>query len=74
MYPVLNSIAANMKDEAEAIAGYTNLLCIAQDELDPKDFMNLYETVSEIISDELNHVTKLQVLYSLFSDIEAGAE
>lgn len=74
MYPVLNSITANMQDEAKAIEGYTNLLWIVQDELDPKDFMNLYETVSEIISDELNHVTKLQVLYSLLSDIEVGAE
>ena len=74
MYPVLNSITANMQDEAKAIEGYNNLLWIAQDDLDPKDFMNLYETVSEIISDELNHVTKLQVLYSLLSDIEVGAE
>lgn len=74
MYPVLNSITANMQDEAKAIEGYTNLLWIAQDELEPKDFMNLYETVAEIISDELNHVTRLQALYSMLSDIETGAE
>lgn len=61
----------NEKAEAQAVLDYTEMLkIILSSEIDENLKNTAVETISEIISDELNHQMKLGQLYVLLTEIE----
>lgn len=65
----------NNKDEAEAIANYTELLTIIPEfELEEDLSQELMEAITEIIADELNHQQVLNELYIKLTEIEPNKE
>lgn len=70
---IAKEIQENNKDEAIAIAGYTELLkSIYSSNLDVVDKQKCNDFIQEIISDELNHQQKLQELYTMLTGIEVN--
>ena len=70
---IAKAIQENNKDEAIAIAGYTELLKdIYSSNLDVVDKQKCNDYIQEIISDELNHQQKLQELYTMLTGIEVN--
>ena len=65
----------NNKDEAEAIANYTELLTVIPEfELEEDLSQELMEAITEIIADELNHQQVLNELYIKLTEIEPNKE
>lgn len=61
----------NEKAEAQAVLDYTEMLkMILSSNLEENIKNTAVETISEIISDELNHQMKLGQLYVLLTEIE----
>lgn len=68
-------IQKNNKEEAGAIEGYTELLeTVSALEIDEELANEIMETITEIISDELNHQERLNSLYIKLTDIEPNKE
>ena len=68
---IAKKIQENNKDEAVAIANYTELLKdIYNSDLDVQDKQKCNDFIQEIIADELNHQEKLQELYTLLTGIQ----
>lgn len=64
-------IQENAEAEADAIKDYTALLQLLDKTSIPeedRDFIR--ENINEIISDELNHQTRLKALYTMLTGIE----
>lgn len=75
IYKIANLIQVNNEDEASAIAGYTELLHeVFVSDLSSTEKEKCFETIKEIISDELNHQKKLQELYTMLTDIVPNKE
>lgn len=72
---IAKKIQDNNKDEAVAIAGYTELLRdIYNTEIDVEYKEKCNDFIQEIIADELNHQKKLQELYSMLTSIEPNKD
>ena len=68
---IAKEIQENNKDEAKAIAGYTELLRqIYNSDIDDEYKEKCNNCIQEIISDELNHQIQLGELYILLTEIE----
>ena len=65
----------NQKAEAQAILDYTRLIAeINNSEIEEPDRTAFISTISELISDELNHQEKLFELYVALSGIEPNKD
>lgn len=72
---IAKKIQENNKDEAVAIAGYTELLKdIYNSDLEIEDKQKCNDFIQEIISDELNHQQRLQELYVMLTGIKENKE
>ena len=70
---IASIIQNNNKDEAEAIKNYTELLaCVLETEIVGVDKEAIFDTINEIISDELNHQKKLNELYTKLTNIKTN--
>lgn len=68
-------IEFNAKAEAQAILDYTEFLRILDTlSIDGVDKEFIKDTISEIISDELNHQEKLKMLYTMLTSIKANKD
>ena len=68
-------IEFNAKAEAQAILDYTEFLRIVDTlSIDGVDKEFIKDTISEIISDELNHQEKLKMLYTMLTSIKANKD
>lgn len=66
-------IQENEKDEALAIISYTKLLeNVIISDLEETKRQKIISTITEIISDELNHQKKLHELYTYLTGIETN--
>lgn len=75
MYKFLEEVAKNIEAEADAIEKYSELLAVADNEIDEvNDLEFVHSEISEIISDELNHIDRLKRMFSLFSGIETAED
>mgnify|MGYP001039195240 FL=1 len=75
MYKFLEEVAKNIEAEADAIEKYSELLAVADDEIDEfKDLDFVHSEIAEIISDELNHIDRLKRMFSHFSGIETAED
>ena len=62
-------------DEAQAIKGYSELLdLVANSEINSDDRQTIFDVVTEIIGDELNHMERLGKLYEKISGIQAKGD
>lgn len=62
--------AMNNKDEADAIAKYTDFISKIQvSELSDADKSEIIAVVEEIIADELNHQKRLEEIYTYLTGI-----
>ena len=65
----------NTKAEAQAVEDYTELLRVAEtSSLEEVDKNYIASVIEELIADELNHQTRLQVLYTVLTDIQANKD
>ena len=69
-------IEFNEKSEAQAILDYTEFLrkLDTLPNIDGLDKEFIKYTISEIISDELNHQEKLKMLYTMLTSIKANKD
>ena len=68
---IAKEIEFNAKAEAQAVLDYTELLKKTLDSgIDEEQINLITDTISEIISDELNHQMKLGQLYVKLTGIE----
>lgn len=69
-------IEFNEKSEAQAILDYTEFLrkLDVLPNIDGLDKEFIKGTISEIISDELNHQEKLKMLYTMLTSIKANKD
>ena len=68
---VANEMQINIVAEADAIHKYDNALkVIDESELDQETKIETINKISEIISDELNHIEKLKEIYVSLTGIE----
>lgn len=75
MYKFLEEVAKNIEAEADAIEKYSELLSVADNEIDEvNDLEFVHSEIAEIISDELNHIDRLKRMFSLFSGIETAED
>lgn len=75
MYKFLEEVAKNIEAEADAIEKYSELLAVADNEIDEvNDLEFVHSEISEIISDELNHIDRLKRMFSHFSGIETAED
>lgn len=75
MYKFLEEVAKNIESEADAIEKYSELLAVADNEIDEvNDLEFVHSEIAEIISDELNHIDRLKRMFSLFSGIETAED
>jgi bacterioferritin (cytochrome b1) len=75
MYKFLEEVAKNIEAEADAIEKYSELLAVADNEIDEvNDLEFVHSEIAEIISDELNHIDWLKRMFSLFSGIETAED
>lgn len=62
----------NTKSEAQAVEDYTELLRYAEScQIDDADKKYIASVIEELIADELNHQTRLQMLYTALTEIKA---
>lgn len=72
---IAEKLQFNQKAEAQAILDYTRLIAeINNSELEEPDRTAFISTISELISDELNHQEKLFELYVALSGIEPNKD
>lgn len=75
MYKFLEEVAKNIEAEADAIEKYSELLAVADNEIDEvNDLEFVHSEIAEIISDELNHIDRLKRMFSLFSGIDTAED
>lgn len=75
MYKFLEEVAKNIEAEADAIEKYSELLAVADTEIDEvNDLEFVHSEIAEIISDELNHIDRLKRMFSHFSGIETAED
>lgn len=75
MYKFLEEVAKNIEAEADAIEKYSELLAVADNEIDEGyDLEFVHSEIAEIISDELNHIDRLKRMFSHFSGIETAED
>lgn len=75
MYKFLEEVAKNIEAEADAIEKYSELLAVADNEIDEvNDLEFVHIEIAEIISDELNHIDRLKRMFSHFSGIETAED
>jgi bacterioferritin (cytochrome b1) len=75
MYKFLEEVAKNIEAEADAIEKYSELLAVADNEIDEvNDLEFVHSEIAEIISDELNHIDRLKRMFSHFSGIETAED
>lgn len=75
MYKFLEEVAKNIEAEADAIEKYSELLAVADNEIDEVNGLEfVHSEIAEIISDELNHIDRLKRMFSLFSGIETAED
>lgn len=75
MYKFLEEVAKNIEAEADAIEKYSELLAVADNEIDEvNDLEFVHSEIAEIISDELNHIDRLKRMFSFFSGIETAED
>lgn len=75
MYKFLEEVAKNIEAEADAIEKYSELLSVADNEIDEvNDLEFVHSEIAEIISDELNHIDRLKRMFSHFSGIETAED
>lgn len=72
---IAEKLQYNQKEEAQAILDYTRLIAeINNSEIEEPDRTAFISTISELISDELNHQEKLFGLYVALSGIEPNKD
>ena len=72
---IAEKLQFNQKAEAQAILDYTRLIAeINNSEIEEPDRTAFILTISELISDELNHQEKLFELYVALSGIEPNKD
>lgn len=72
---IAKSVQFNEKAEAQAVLDYTEMLKIILSSNIDENIKNIaVETISEIISDELNHQMKLGQLYVTLTEIEPNKD
>ncbi len=72
---IAEKLQFNQKAEAQAILDYTRLIAeINNSEIEEPDRAAFISTISELISDELNHQEKLFELYVALSGIEPNKD
>lgn len=66
------AVQFNEKAEAQAVLDYTEFLQMLDgaEDIEDLDKKFIRETIKEIISDELNHQSKLKMLYKTLSGIK----
>lgn len=75
MYKFLEEVAKNIEAEADAIEKYSELLAVADNEIDEVNGLEfVHSEIAEIISDELNHIDRLKRMFSHFSGIETAED
>lgn len=75
MYKFLEEVAKNIEAEADAIEKYSELIAVADNEIDEvNDLEFVHSEIAEIISDELNHIDRLKRMFSHFSGIETAED
>lgn len=75
MYKFLEEVAKNIEAEADAIEKYSELLTVADNEIDEfNDLEFVHSEIAEIISDELNHIDRLKRMFSHFSGIKTAED
>lgn len=75
MYKFLEEVAKNIEAEADDIEKYSELLAVADNEIDEvNDLEFVHSEIAEIISDELNHIDRLKRMFSHFSGIETAED
>lgn len=75
IFEIAKGIEFNAKAEAQAILDYTEFLRIVDTlSIDGVDKEFIKDTISEIISDELNHQEKLKMLYTMLTSIKANKD
>lgn len=75
MYKFLEEVAKNIEAEADAIEKYSELLAVADNEIDEVNALEfVHSEIAEIISDELNHIDRLKRMFSHFSGIETAED
>lgn len=74
-YEIAKLIQENNEDEAEAIAGYSELLNkVLASSIEDREKAEISSNIREIIADELNHQKRLQELYSMLTLIEPNKD
>lgn len=72
---IATEVQRNNADEAIAIKGYTELLnAVAKSELESEDRQLIFDNITEIISDELNHSARLNMLYEKLTGIKENKQ
>ena len=72
---IAEKLQFNQKAEAQAILDYTRLIAeINNSEIEEPDRTAFISTISELISDELNHQEKLFEMYVALSGIEPNKD
>lgn len=72
---IAEKLQFNQKAEAQAILDYTRLIAeINNSEIEEPDRTAFISTISELISDELNHQESLFELYVALSGIEPNKD
>ena len=72
---IAEKLQFNQKAEAQAILDYTHLIAeINNSEIEEPDRTAFISTISELISDELNHQERLFELYVALSGIEPNKD
>ena len=75
IFEIAKGIEFNAKAEAQSILDYTEFLRIVDTlSIDGVDKEFIKDTISEIISDELNHQEKLKMLYTMLTSIKANKD
>lgn len=75
MYKFLEEVAKNIEAEVDAIEKYSELLAVADNEIDEvNDLEFVHSEIAEIIRDELNHIDRLKRMFSHFSGIETAED
>lgn len=69
---IAKRVQFNTKSEAQAVEDYTELLRYAEScQIDDADKKYIASVIEELIADELNHQTRLQMLYTALTEIKA---
>lgn len=74
-YLMSKLVQFNNRAEAQAIEDYADFLkAVSESDLKESDKKIIEDTINEIIADELNHQEKLQVLFTMLTDIEPNKD